>query len=520
MKKVSFILFFLLVILIGCHTTPIHTVSFNSMGGSEVADVTVKSGNPLPLPNVEREGYSLEGWYTSLDNGLTLDEKWIFIEFGVYEDLTLYAKWTINQYTISFDTAGGTEIAPITQDYNSLININNPSKIGHTFVKWIPELPNRMPAENITLHAQWRINQHSITYAIVTEDFDPLSYIILNLGETIIQSFLGNHHSSALTSTGRLFMWGYNADGQLGDNTITDRLVPTEITSHFNLTEEETIIQVSLGGFHSSALTSTDRLFMWGVNWFGQLGDNTTIDRLAPTEITSHFNLSEDETIIQVSLSLLHSSALTSTGRLFTWGRNYTGQLGDNTTTDRLVPTEITSHFNLIADETIIQVSLGSNHSSALTSTDRLFMWGWNFYGQLGDNTTTDRLAPTEITSHFNLTEDETIIQVSLGSALDKNHSSALTSSGRIFMWGNNEFGQLGDNTTIDRSVPTALNLQAFKTYETAIYDYNQDIIGLTPNMDGYIFDGWFSDIKLTTPYIFTTMPANDIVLYGRWIQD
>ncbi|MCK7488537.1 MAG: hypothetical protein MZU97_25865 [Bacillus subtilis] len=230
----------------------------------------------------------------------------------------------------------------------------------------------------------------------------------MSAGETITHVSLGYLHSSAITSSGRIFTWGANFYGRLGDGTTTHRSTPVEITARFNLSGGETICHVSLGNQHSAALTSTGRIFTWGRNEYGQLGDGTSTNQSTPVEITARFSLSAGETITQVSLGGDRSAALTSTGRFFTWGSNGFGRLGDGTTTNRFTPVEITSNFVLSAGETITQVSLGIDHSSALTSTGRIFTWGSNDWGQLGDGTAT-RTTPVEITSNFILSAGETI---------------------------------------------------------------------------------------------------------------
>ncbi|MGM0495363.1 MAG: RCC1 domain-containing protein [Bacillota bacterium] len=280
---------------------------------------------------------------------------------------------------------------------------------------------------------------------------DITSEFNLNAGEKIIEASLslGGMYSSAITSDGRIFTWGDNSSGQLGVATAINRLTPVDVTSEFNLNAGETIIQVSLGSFHSSAVTSEGRIFTWGNNQSGQLGDGTTTDS-GPVDVTSEFNLNSEEMIIETFLGSSHSSAITSEGRIFTWGSNSSGQLGDGTTTDKSTPVDISSKFNLNAKEMIIQVSLGHSHSSAITSEGRIFTWGHNFGGKLGDGTTTNRLTPVDITSEFNLNAEETIIQVSLGFF----HSSAITSEKRVFIWGENEYGQLGDETTTNNFTP------------------------------------------------------------------
>jgi alpha-tubulin suppressor-like RCC1 family protein len=125
------------------------------------------------------------------------------------------------------------------------------------------------------------------------------------------------------------------------------------------------------------------RVFTWGDNISGQLGDNggrsfnsSSLLRALPNDITSIFNLESSEKIVALSLGSDHSSALSSTGRFFTWGLNNSGQLGDNSTTKRLVPTEITSRFSLDSNDKIVSLSLGWSHSSALSSTGRVLPGG------------------------------------------------------------------------------------------------------------------------------------------------
>ncbi|MDD3106731.1 MAG: hypothetical protein PHP65_02865, partial [Bacilli bacterium] len=137
-----------------------------------------------------------------------------------------------------------------------------------------------------------------------------------------------------------------------------------------------------------------------------------------------------------------------------------------------------------------------------------------NSYGQLGDGTTTDRSTPTEITNQFNLGVGETIMSVSLGNV----HSSALTSTGSIFTWGGNSAGQLGDGTLINKSTPTEITSVTATLILTDVYEYSANIVEYIPVLEGNTFSGWYSNIGLTTPYTFTIMPAEDVVLFGRWI--
>jgi alpha-tubulin suppressor-like RCC1 family protein len=275
----------------------------------------------------------------------------------------------------------------------------------------------------------------------------------LAVGDKIIAMSLGYYSSSAVSLNGRVFTWSWNDLDQLGDVITTARSLPTEITSKFNLAVGDKIIAMSLGFEHTSAVSLNGRVFTWGENDVGQLGDNTTTNKSVPTEITSKFNLAVGDKIIAMSLGSRHSSAVSLNGRVFTWGRNRVGQLGDNTTTNKSAPTEITSKFNLAVGDNIIAMSLGFEHTSAVSLNGRVFTWGENDLGQLGDGTITQRNTPTEITSKFNLAVGDKIIAMSLGFR----HTSAISLNGRVFTWGENNNGQLGDNTTTNKSAPTEI---------------------------------------------------------------
>lgn len=129
-----------------------YTVTFQSEGGSEVAS-QIRANTPADQPaDPTKEGYTFIGWY----NG---ESEWDF-ETPVTADLTLTAKWQVNQYTITFDTAGGSEVAPITQDYGTTITAPaNPTKTGYTFAGWDKTIPSTMPAGDMTITARWTENR-------------------------------------------------------------------------------------------------------------------------------------------------------------------------------------------------------------------------------------------------------------------------------------------------------------------------------------------------------------------------
>ena len=146
-----------------------YTIAFDTNGGSEIAPITQDYGTEITAPdNPTRKGYTFKGWDKEIPETMPA------------ENITVKAQWEINQYTITFDTNGGSEIAPITQDYGTKITApDNPTRKGYTFKGWDKEIPETMPAENITVKAQWEINQYTITFdtnggseiAPITQDY-------------------------------------------------------------------------------------------------------------------------------------------------------------------------------------------------------------------------------------------------------------------------------------------------------------------------------------------------------------
>ena len=146
-----------------------YTITFDTNGGSEIAPITQDYGTEITAPdNPTRKGYTFKGWDKEIPETMPA------------ENITVKAQWEINQYTIAFDTNGGSEIAPITQDYGTEITApDNPTRKGYTFKGWDKEIPETMPAENITVKAQWEINQYTIAFdtnggseiAPITQDY-------------------------------------------------------------------------------------------------------------------------------------------------------------------------------------------------------------------------------------------------------------------------------------------------------------------------------------------------------------
>ena len=189
-----------------------YTVSFNVDGGYALQPVTMKYNDSFALPTPNKGGYSFLGWATSLDGEVVYGKNEIYTLGAT--NVTLYAKWVINQYTISFNTNGGDSIAPITQDYNKLLSMpTNPSKTGYTFDGWYlnetlttPFSSSRMPADNITLYAKWNVISYTVSFNVDGG----------NTISPIIEEFNSSINLPSTTKTGYTFLgWASSLEGEV-----------------------------------------------------------------------------------------------------------------------------------------------------------------------------------------------------------------------------------------------------------------------------------------------------------------
>jgi alpha-tubulin suppressor-like RCC1 family protein len=258
-----------------------------------------------------------------------------------------------------------------------------------------------------------------------------------NLGWTqiVIQS-----HGLGIASTGILYAWGYNGRGQLGDGTITSRLSPVTVVGGITNWSK-----VAIGSTHSIGITTAGTAYTWGSNVNGQLGDNTTSSRLSPVTVVGGIT-----TWSQISAGRSHNLGLTIAGVLYGWGYNSIGQLGDGTITGRSSPRIVVGGFTNWSTIAANEGAGGSvHHSLGLRASGILYGWGYNRYGQLGDNTTTSsRSSPVTVVGGIT-----TWSQIQAGRA----HSLGLTSTGIVYSWGRNSTGELGDGTITSRRSPVTV---------------------------------------------------------------
>ncbi|MFZ2278024.1 MAG: cadherin-like beta sandwich domain-containing protein, partial [Prosthecobacter sp.] len=245
----------------------------------------------------------------------------------------------------------------------------------------------------------------------------------------------------------RALAWGYNGDGELGDGTTTQRNTAVSVTAT-GVLAGKTILSLAMGAKHSLALCSDGTLAAWGANTSGQLGDNTTTDRLAPVMVNNSIGISAlyGKTVIAIAAGQSHSLALCSDGTVVAWGENLYYQLGDTTTTQRNAPAQVnrSSGISALFGKTVVAVAAGARHNLALCSDGSVAAWGANTSGQLGDNTTSPRSAAVAVNAASGLSalNGRSVVAVAAGGL----HSLALCTDGAVMAWGNDINGELGDD--------------------------------------------------------------------------
>jgi hypothetical protein len=313
-----------------------------------------------------------------------------------------------------------------------------------------------------------------------------------------------------------VFGWGENGQGSLGNANLTNRPTPVP-TIASGVLAGKTVIAISAGGLHSLALCSDGTIAAWGNNYYGQLGNNSTLGGFTPVAVNTSGALA-GKTVIAISAAYLHSMALCSDGTVITWGFNGHGQLGTGNTTDSPVPVAVTTGTGALAGKTVVAIASGTYHSMAVCSDGTFASWGYNAGqfgngsfsnssvpvspntsgvlagksviavsasfthmialctdgtligsgantdGQLGNGATTSTTLPVLVNTSGALA-GKTVIAIDAG----ESHSVALCSDGTVVAWGKNTDGQLGNGTTTGSSVPVVVSASGVLAGKTPV---------------------------------------------------
>jgi alpha-tubulin suppressor-like RCC1 family protein len=227
----------------------------------------------------------------------------------------------------------------------------------------------------------------------------------------------------------RVYCWGYNFDGQLGDGTRINRLTPVAVASLLPFR------QVTAGFKHACGVTTDDRVFCWGNNKLGQIGDSTTVfRRVKPTLVARAHQFR------QVDAGWDTSCAVTTDDRAFCWGEGRQGQVGNGKLAFYFWPRAVAGGL------LFSRVSTSGSQTCGETTGNRAYCWGQNVFGELGDGTTINRLTPVAVVGGL------TFAQLSAGNA-----TCGKTPASVAYCWGGNTYGELGDGTTVNRLTPVAV---------------------------------------------------------------
>lgn len=275
-----------------------------------------------------------------------------------------------------------------------------------------------------------------------------VDYATLTPLANLVAVSAGDDHSLALRADGTLWGWGNNLHGQTGTGFFLH-----DTHAAWPVPGIDDVVAISAGMAYNLALKADGTVWSWGWNTFGQLGDGMLgIERHSPVQVSGLTNV----VAVVASGSGWHSLALKADGTVWAWGRNERGALGDGTTTDRLAPVQVSGLTGVRG------IAAGTAHSIAVKADGTVWAWGDNGHGQLGDGTTTQRTVPVQVPSFGG------VVAVTTG----QTHTVVLKADGTVWSWGGNNWsGQLGDGhfASIDRTSPgQVLNITAATALSTA----------------------------------------------------
>lgn len=302
---------------------------------------------------------------------------------------------------------------------------------------------------------------------------------VTGLTSGVVAVHAGGHHTCAVTAAGGAKCWGGNGFGQAGDDSLVDRPTPVDVSGLAS-----GVVGVTVGAFHTCAVVAGGGAKCWGLNDFGQLGDGTFLTRTTPVDV---MGLSSG--VAAMSAGGRQTCALTSAGGVKCWGHNFYGQLGDGTGIDSNRPVDVVGLHSGVGG-----VAAGGRHTCALTSAGGAKCWGRNDFGQVGDGTGGQLNSPVDVvgltsgvasmtagryhtcatmssdgsvkcwgsvdgSGQVGDTAVRTPMDIAGTSGITaigggEGHTCGATSAGGAKCWGRNDYGQLGDGTTVGTMNP------------------------------------------------------------------
>jgi alpha-tubulin suppressor-like RCC1 family protein len=255
----------------------------------------------------------------------------------------------------------------------------------------------------------------------------------------------GHVHTCRVTAEGEAYCWGDGEEGELGNGTAADKLVPTLVSGGL------TFASVSVGltiwyDHHTCGVTTAGEAYCWGTGEKGQLGNGSTEGQWVPTPVSGGLRFT------RVSAGGEHTCGVTTAGEAYCWGNGDKGQLGNGTTDNKPVPTPVAEGL------TFASVSAGEDFTCGLTTAGKAYCWGAGLFYRLGNGSTDDRYVPTPVSG--GLTFD-------LVSSGEVYHACGVTTGGEAYCWGSGTAGKLGDGSTSPHNQPFPLLVSGGLTFST-----------------------------------------------------
>ena len=265
----------------------------------------------------------------------------------------------------------------------------------------------------------------------------------VTVGSPVIAIAAGRGHSLALDNTGKVWSWGDDGAGQLGnDAALVNQPTPVAVSVAWG---GNTIVAIAVGMYYSLALDNTGKVWSWGSDGFGQLGNNAAlVDQPTPVAVSVAWG---GNTIVSIAAGMYHAFALDNTGKLWSWGYDNFGQLGNNAAlVDQPTPVAVSVAWGA---NIITAIAGGKYHSLARDNTGKVWSWGMDDQGQLGNNAAlVSQSTPVAVSVAWGA---NTITNIAAGHY----HSLARDNLGNLWSWGFDNVGQLGNNAAlVDQPTP------------------------------------------------------------------
>lgn len=291
--------------------------------------------------------------------------------------------------------------------------------------------------------------------SICTELTPSTSATIVYSGDNVWTQVSSNYyHTCAIDAYAKAYCWGLNDFGQLGNGTTGGSSnLPVAVDSNGVLAGKR-IKSITTGFWHTCVVASDDLPYCWGAGSYGQLGNTSTATSNVPVAVKTSGSLS-GKTIKKLVSSWTRVCVLASDNYEYCWGNGDKGSLGWSGWTSGYSSEPAPVYMGGVLLGKTVQdiITPGSEHTCLIASDNKLYCWGFNYFGQLGDNTTIDKSVPVAVNTS-GLLKDKRIKSVST----NRDSTCAIASDNKAYCWGLNDVGLLGDNTVIEKHLPVAVD--------------------------------------------------------------